>query len=250
MAQIQEGMLILCRILSFMVIGPVFADKNFPRLARVGFGIALTLLVWPVATGFHGAVTPVVLSLLAIKEVVFGLTMGYISKLVFNAVLIAGQFIDFQIGFLAGQLYDPTFQTSMSQYGRLYYWLAMCVFFITGLHRLLIHGILLSFKVVPLGTFKLTGNSIDGITQLFVNMFTMGASLAAPLVVALVAIDIMLGFISRTVPQLNVLMMSLPVKQALGFLITLILLPSIVSVLNQYLPSTVSDMWDFVKSMR
>lgn len=250
MVQVQEGMLILCRILSFIAISPVFSDKNFPNPAKVGLGVALTLLAWPAATGFTNVATPVLFGILIIKEVVFGLAMGYISRLVFNAVLIAGQFIDFQIGFLAAQLYDPTFQASMSQYGRMYYWLSMCVFFITGLHRLLLHGILLSFKVVPLGAFKLTGQGVDGITQLFVNAFSMGISLAAPLVVALVTIDIMLGFISRTVPQLNVLMMSLPVKQALGFLITIVLLPTIISVLNQYLPNTVSNMWDFVQSMR
>lgn len=250
MAQVQEALLILCRILSFIALSPVFSEKNFPNMAKIGLGGFLTFFVISTINNYQVTDSYLVFGLLIIKEVTFGMSMGYISKLVFNAILIAGQLIDFQIGFLSAQLYDPTFQASMSQYGRVYYWLALSVFFITGLHRMLIHGILLSFKVVPLGNFKLTGSTIDGITRLFVNAFQMGISLAAPLVVALVTIDILLGFISRTVPQLNVLMMSLPVKQALGFLITIILLPSIFSVLQNYLPNSINNMWDFIKTMR
>lgn len=249
MAQVQEGLLILCRILSFIAVSPVFSEKSFPNSAKVGLGAALTIFAWPAATGFHNAVPYVAFAFLVVKEVIFGLAMGYISQLVFNSIAIAGSLIDFQIGFSSAQLYDPNFQAPMSQFGRVYYWLGISVFFITGLYRLLIHGILLSFKVVPLGGININGATIDGVAHLFANAFAMGISLAAPLVVALITIDIMMGFISRTVPQLNVLMMSMPVKQVLGFFITLVLLPTIISVLQEYLPNSITNLRDFINSI-
>lgn len=250
MAQVQEGLLILCRIAAFIAISPVFSEKNFPQIAKVGLSGALTLMAWPAVTHFTGTQSYLIFALLVIKEVIFGLSMGYITKLIFSAVMLAGSVIDFQIGFSAAQLYDPSFESSMSQYGRVYYWLALCAFFITGLHRLLIKGILLSFQVVPLGGINYSGATINGVVQTFAASFAMGVSLAAPLVVALITIDITLGFVSRTVPQLNVLMMSLPVKQALGFLITLILLPNILSMLMRDIPNSIQTMWDFIRSVR
>lgn len=250
MIQIEVIALVLCRILAFISLGPLFSQRDFPNSAKLILGVSLAMLAFPTAnSSYQAAATPILFALLVIKEVLFGFTMGYLSQLVFNAVMIAGQIVDFQVGFTIAQAYDTTLQVQTSQYGKIYYWLAISMFFILNLHQQLIRGVLLSFQIVPLGTVEFKGSTIDGITRLVVKTIEMGLDLAAPLVVALIAIDIILGVISRSIPQINVLMMSLPFKTGVSFVVFFILISNVMSFLANYLPTSVTQLMEFIKSL-
>ncbi|KRL02101.1 flagellar biosynthetic protein FliR [Liquorilactobacillus capillatus] len=249
MVQVQMGALILCRIMSFLVIGPVFSQRGFPNMAKMVVGFSLVMSAFPAVHGYK-ELSMILFSLAAVKEILFGLAMGYLSQLVFNAVMMAGQMIDFQVGFSMAQAYDTTMQMLTSQFGKLYYWLALCVFFMLNLHQQMIYGILESFRLVPLGAIVLRGFTVDGVVKLFAGMAAMSLSLAAPLVVSVLVIDLVLGIISRSIPQINVLMLSLSVKTAVSLIIFLLLLPNLTSFLGTHLAESIADMMEFVRSIQ
>ena len=134
MAPIQATVLIFCRILAFVVLCPIFSQQNFPSLAKIVIGMALTVLCLPTAPAIP-ELSLFMMTVFVIKEVLFGMAMGYLSQLVFTGVEIAGQLIDFQVGFSMAQAYDPTLQIASSQYGKTYYWLTIAVFFGLDLHH-------------------------------------------------------------------------------------------------------------------
>lgn len=249
MVQVQMGALILCRIMSFLVIGPVFSQRGFPNMAKMVVGFSLVIAAFPAVSSYK-EVSLILFALAAVKEILFGLAMGYLSQLVFNAVMMAGQMIDFQVGFSMAQAYDTTMQMMTSQFGKLYYWLALCVFFMLNLYQQMIFGVLESFRLVPLGAIVLRGFTVEGIVKLFAGMAVMSVSLAAPLVVSVLVIDLVLGIISRSIPQINVLMLSLSVKTAVALIIFLLLLPNLLSFLGTHLAESISNMMDFVRSIQ
>jgi len=247
MATIQAIILIFCRIMAFVVLCPIFSQQNFPSLAKIVIGTALTILCLP-STAAITELSSLLFAIVVLKEVLFGMAMGYLSQLVFTGVEIAGQLIDFQVGFSMAQAYDPTMQMSSSQYGKTYYWLTIAVFFALNLHHRLLSAMLLSFQVVPLGTIVIEGTTVEGVVKLFGQMMVMALNLAAPMIVALLLVDLVLGVISRSIPQINVLLMSLSMKTAISFVIFLMLLPNVVSFMGKQLPDAVGYVQEFIHS--
>lgn len=250
MAQVQVGLLVFIRITSFMILSPIFSHRSVPSLAKVVLSASLMLPAISYATTYEPTESLFILALLALKEVLFGLAMGYVSQLIFVGVEMAGQLIDFQVGFSMGQAYDPAFQIMSSQYGKIYYWLALAVVYLSNLHHLLIRGIVTSFSIVPLGAVDISGITVEGIVKLFAYTFQMALQLAAPLVVAALVIDVVLGVLSRSIPQINVLMLGMPIKTGISFIMFLALIPNAVSYLGKITPQAIEMFNQFIQSLK
>lgn len=243
-------LLVFFRIVFFIAFSPVLSSRTFPAVLKVALAIFLTIISLNTIsiTSLPELTWGVTFLFLLLKEMMLGFAMGFIGQLMFTAVEIAGQLIDFQVGFSMAQVYDTTFQISGSQYGKLNYWLATCVFFITNLHHQLIRGIVESFILVPVGTVTFPGVTIEGIVKVFSQTIEMAVNLAAPIVIALLVIDLILGILARTVPQINLLLLSLPLKTGVSFFFALLLLPNIASFLNKILPTSIQFIQEMLHS--
>ena len=94
------------------------------------------------------------------------------------------------------------------------------------------------------------GTTVEGIVKLFSQMMVMAVNLAAPMIIALLLVDLVLGVISRSIPQINILMMSLSMKTAISFVVFLLLLPNVLSYLGKHLPDTVRYLQEFIESFQ
>lgn len=249
MELVQLGILIFIRITGFMIISPVFSQKGVPNVVKVTISAAIMLVTLPVVTDFQVIENLFLFALVVWKEFLFGLAMGFLSQLVFTGVEMAGSMIDFQVGFSMAQAYDPTFEMMTSQYGKIYYWLTIMMVFLTNLHHLLIKGVIESFRLVPLGAATMEGTTVEGVIKLFALTFEMALHLAAPLVISAMMIDILLGILSRSIPQINVLMMGMPMKTSISFVMFLLLLPNTLEYLVKIMPKSLQYMNEFIKAI-
>ncbi|GGI66162.1 flagellar biosynthetic protein FliR [Enterococcus alcedinis] len=249
MELVQVGIFVFIRITAFMIISPVFSQKGIPNFSKIILSAALMIVTVPLVPSFEPIDNLFVFGLVVWKEVLFGLAMGFLSQLVFTGVEIAGQLVDFQVGFSMAQAYDPTFQIMSSQYGKLYYWLTLMVIFLTNLHHYLIKGVVDSFQLVPIGAASIPGVTVEGVIKLFALTFEMALHLAAPLVISAMVIDVLLGILSRTIPQINVLMMGMPMKSGFSFIIFLLLVPNTLEYLTKIVPKSLQYMMEFIKSI-
>lgn len=249
MEQVQLGLFVFIRITAFMVISPVFSQKGIPNVTKVIISASLMLVVLPFATDFQPVENLFLVALVVWKEILFGLAMGFLSQLVFTGVEMAGQIIDFQVGFSMAQAFDPTFGMMSSQYGKLYYWLTLMMVFLTNLHHYLIKGVVDSFRIVPIGAATIEGTTVEGVVKLFALTFEMALHLGAPLVISAVIIDLLLGMLSRTIPQINVLMMGMPMKTTVSFILFLLLLPNTLESLVKILPKSIQYMNEFIRAI-
>lgn len=249
MEQVQLGLFIFIRITAFMVISPVFSQKGIPNITKMIVAAALMIVTISSVSNFDPIDNLFLFAFVVWKEVLFGLAMGFLSQLVFTGVEIAGQMIDFQVGFSMAQAFDPTFGMMTSQYGKLYYWLTLMMVFLTNLHHYLIKGVINSFQLVPIGAVNMEGTTVEGVIKLFSLTFEMAIHLAAPLVVSAVIVDLLLGMLSRTIPQINVLMMGMPMKTTISFIMFLLILPSTLEYLVKILPKSIQYMNEFIRAI-
>lgn len=221
--QFEKLILILIRITAFMVVSPGFSFKGLPNIFKVGLSFSVSLIVYTIVPDFVIDGNIYLLIPIALKETLFGLSMGYITKLVFSAIETAGHLIDFQVGFSMGQVYDPSMGARSSNYGRLLNWLSISVFFMLNMHHHMIESLIRSFEYVPLDSLDLNSFGVESIASLFSHVFELGFNLAVPLIIVVLTVDIILGIISRTVPQINVLILGMPMKSMISFVVFMLI---------------------------
>lgn len=249
MADLQQFFLIFVRIAAFIVICPGFSFAGMPNLIKVTLSFGISLVVFPMTSALQEEISTILVGLLVIKEGLVGFALGFICKLFFSAVEMAGKLVDFQVGFSMGETFDPSLGVNVSNYGKVYYWMSMAVFFLTDLHHVVIQALIRSFRYIPLEEAALGNFGIEGMITLFSMMFKTGLSLAAPLIIVALISEIVLALISRSVPQINVLILGMPLKVIVSLVFTLIFLTPLMGSVKESLTKMVYYMNQFMQSL-
>jgi len=212
--------LVVFRLAGMMLFAPLFGSVRIPRRVRV-------VLVLVLAVGMVPAVrqSPVLPdstwgTAAAIGgEMVFGLAMGMVMSFVFVAVQWAGEIVGQQMGFNLSEVFDPSFGAQSTIMGDLYYMFTLAVFLTLGGHRAMVRGVLMSFKLVPLLTLTANQPLVDTLVGLFSAATVLAVQLAAPLLVTMLVVDLVLGLLGRVMPQMNVMAASMSIRAAVGILV-------------------------------
>jgi len=249
--QIAVFILILMRILCFLLVTPLFNPRGIPVLLKTSFAIALAYVMYAMVPYKPPVTEPSLLAfgVLAFKEILFGLALGYVVNLIFLCIQMAGQMVDFQVGFSMAVYFDPVTSSRVSLFGNLYYWIGIALFYAMDGHHYLIHAISQSFELVPLTRLDFGQLNLAGIVQLFSGTFLIAFEIAMPIIVVVLLADAVMGIISRTVPQINLLMLNLPLKMLLGLLAAAIMLPALISRLVEVIESLPFRVNDFMQDI-
>src|SRR5690625_3697013 len=220
-------LLIFVRMLSFLVVMPLFSYRTVPVLFKVGFSFFLALSVFYTIDETTTSIINELYILLLFKEAIIGLLIGFISYLILSAVQIAGGFIDFQMGFAIANVVDPQTGAQSPIIGQYFYIFALLFLLSVNGHHLMIDGMFLSYQVVPLDTFISIGDQSVALFAIrtFNQMVIIAFQIAIPIVGSLFLVDVALGIIARTVPQVNVFVVGLPLKIFVCFVAILFFLP-------------------------
>lgn len=182
----------------------------FVRSALLATVSGLAVASMPAARGI-ALDEPVQFGAALAGEASLGMVFGAAVMLPLAAAGFAARVVDVQAGFSADLLFDPTRRTSESLTGSLVQWLMILVFFASGLHALLLEGLLASTRLAPLGTLA-PGFGHGAVLTLLTGQFLLGVALVAPVILGLLVIDVALAFASRSLPQANIYFVALPVK--------------------------------------
>ncbi|WP_208558978.1 flagellar biosynthetic protein FliR [Marinilactibacillus kalidii] len=245
----QYFLLILIRITTFLTLSPGFSNKAFPNVSKLALSFALSFSVLSVIEPEPISFTVITFLFLGVKELFIGMALGYITILFFTAVDIAGTLVDFQVGFSMGQLYDPSIGVSASNFGRIYYWIAIGIFFISNIHHYVIRSLVQSFEYVPLEQTNFTQFGVEGIVKLFSYIFEVAINLAIPFVIVALLSELTLALISRTVPQINVLVLGIPMKILLSLVFMFFFLPMLMENISGVFPEMIKYMNEFLQSL-
>ncbi len=213
--------IILVRISSFFFTAPIFGGSTLPALAKVGFGtlfsVLILMVVGPVSASIPSSVAE--MTILVAGEVAFGLTLGYSVSLIFAGVQIGGMLMGYQMGFAVANVLDPVSNQQVSIIGQFLFLFAILYFLAMDAHHILLEGIADSFIIAPAGSFSVSQGSVEWLLGIFGRMFWLGLKIAMPVVGAVFLVDVALGIVAKTVPQMNVFIVGLPLKSLLGMFI-------------------------------
>ncbi len=220
-------LLITARVTGVIFLFPFFGWRGAPAAIRlwlsmfIGLAIFFSLRgeIFPVSRG--GVETVLFMA----KEVLTGLALGYLNLLFLTVFLNTGQFIDIKAGLMLSGVFEPQFGNQVTFVGQLYYLTAMAFYLAINAHHYFLQALAESFALIPLGA-GLFGRSIaGGLARILADSIRLAFQLAAPIIVTLLLVDLALGLVARTVPQIHVFIEGLPLKIALSLLLVAVLLP-------------------------
>lgn len=246
---VQFFVLIMLRIASFIWISPGFSFRSMPQLGKVAITAGISLAVFGVLPVPTELLPTGIFILVGIKEVLVGVAIGYISLLFFSGVEMAGTFVDFQVGFSMAMTLDPMMGIQSSFYGSAYYWILMVTYFTTNMHHHLIRTLVNSYQHIPLNQLAFAHYGVDGIVKLFGYAFEIGVNLAFPLVAVALISEIILALLSRTIPQINVLILGMPLKILGSIVFMYFFLPVLYENIESILPEMLRYIEEFIHSM-
>jgi flagellar biosynthetic protein FliR len=160
---------------------------------------------------------PFQLVLLIGGEILIGLGLGLLVRILFAAVQMGGQILGFQMGFAMINVVDPMTGTNAAITSHFLYMTTLLVFLTLNGHLFLLSGLAESFSIIPPGGIVL--NPFLGSTMLDYagQIFVLAIKIAAPVSAAIFLVDLALALVGRASPQMNVLILGFPLKIAVGF---------------------------------
>lgn len=218
------------RIGSLMLFAPFLSSGSIPVQVKAGLTVALTALLYPV----YGAVQLESSGLgwvrICTGEVVVGLLLGLTLQFILEAAQMAGQILGVQAGFSLVSILDPQTQADTPVISTFIQLITLLIFLELNVHHWLLRGVAASFAYLPPGSVILNHRVASSLLQAAGAIWLVGVQIAAPVVVATLLIDVTLGFLAKSSPQIPILFLGLSIKTVVALTVlsgTLILWPRV-----------------------
>ena len=205
--------LVLMRVSGLVLTAPLLSDRSVPRRLRVALTLTMSAVLFPMVASTAPQNLTMQAALVGVFwELVIGLTIGLSLTVVLAGIVLAGTMIGQQAGIGLAQVFNPALESQTSVMGQLYFVVAMLAFLGVGVHRALIQALLDTFTIIPLLSFHGGDSIVVLLVELLAGAFSVGIRLAGPALVALMLTSLTLGFLSRTIPQLNILSVGFAIR--------------------------------------
>lgn len=206
-------LLLSARLGALFLMTPILYAVPLPATVRVllvlGLSAALALPFSASAAApadVHGLLQAV------LREAAVGATLGLGILMAFAGFALAGRLIDVQAGFGMAQVFDPLTRTQVPVLTSIFSLAAVLLFFVLNGHHAVLRGIAFSLERFPLGQAWSVQDAAEPVLRQAASLFTLGFALAAPVVLCLLLVEFALGVVSRNLPQVNMLVLGIPVK--------------------------------------
>ncbi|EHM09609.1 flagellar biosynthetic protein FliR [Thermanaerovibrio velox DSM 12556] len=230
---------LLCslRLTGLIFANPLFSLPSWPMPVKLWLALMLALVMVPSAN----PQVPVALlstwtgvTFFAVREFLIGASVGFLAALPLYALQLSGYMEGSQMGLAMATLFDPAQEGSVALVGQMKYLLGIWFLFHWNGHLLLVEALDRSFALVPLGKGFTGIPASQPLGRWLTELFLLGIRLSLPIMGALLLADIGLGFVARTVPQMNVFILGIPLKIGLGLILLMVVMPLTVDLFYGY----------------
>lgn len=212
--------LLTVRLSVSVALSPAFAAYGVPAIVRIALTLALAALTFasraPVPAAAAWVDDPALLIKPVSAELFIGVLLGLGVHVVLAALALAGRLLDVQVGFAIGSIFDPVTRTQSNVLGALMTLIGVTVFVASGAHLQLAQLVSQSLDLLPLGELPPLEDPMRMLVATGA-MFSLGLAFAGPVAVSLLLADLAIGVASRNMPQVNVLVLAMPIKMILAY---------------------------------
>ncbi len=209
--------LIACRLAGVLVLSPILGMATLPTQVRVIF-VVLMAVVMAAPAGMQippGGLGLGELGILAAVAVLQGAIVGAAVRAAVAAFGFGGQLIDFQIGFNAAGILNPATQVQSSLISTILELFGVLLFLLLDLHHVLLRGMAGIFRASA-GNPIVPQSFVESVISQSTLVFAYGLALVMPVVVGLFLVDLTIAVFSRSMPQINIYFVALPLKVFAG----------------------------------
>ncbi|MCI6158660.1 MAG: flagellar biosynthetic protein FliR [Selenomonadaceae bacterium] len=228
-------LLMLTRVSGIFIISPFFGSINVPVYIRAAASFVFTVVLFPVVDGLGTVQTPpsvLAYSVAVLEELFIGWLIGFVAYVAFSAIQMAGKIMDMQVGFAIVNVMDPTSGQQMPLIGSFLYNLGIIIFLATNGHHMIIASLVESFRAVPILTMQPSLSLPVILTDFVAGTFVTGMKIAMPVTFAILLTNVGLGILARTMPQMNIFVVGIPLQLIIGVGVLSMLLPFYVLFLD------------------
>ena len=232
--QLQVLFLIFVRVGAILMSMPIFKSGSIPVLVKFGLALGASIVLYPV---LDRTTFPVVRDLGSfaigvIGEIMLGISIGMAVNLIFVGLQMAGQISGYQMGLALARVMDPSAGQQVPLLSQFFQLFAFLIFLAINAHHWFLMALADSFQMVPPFGFKVSGSLIEQLIHIGGYMFAIAIKVGAPVIAALLLASVAFGLIARTVPQMNVFFVAMPLKIIIGLLFIGFSLPYLSSFLK------------------
>jgi flagellar biosynthetic protein FliR len=244
MAYLEAFLLIFIRMTGLFILSPIFGRNNLPAVFKIGFSFFLAVIFVNVngAPAVSMTTNITLYALYILKELIVGLVIGYATYVIMSAIYLAGQMIDMQVGFGSENVLDATSNIQVPLTSNFYYMYIILIFLTLNGHFFIIQALFKSFELIPIDMLGFNVNFTTEVVDIMQQMFEIALKIAAPIIATIFVADVVLGILSRTIPQMNVFQLGMPLKIIIGLAVIMVtfiyangVTESITGLMNEYM---------------
>jgi flagellar biosynthetic protein FliR len=234
------------RLGAMLTMTPILDGFGIPARVRVLLVIGISMALVSVVPGAMPAEPHNFLGFLAsaVCELGIGTFLGFGAMCAFAAFSFAGNLLDQQMGFGLANVFDPTTRRSSPMIASIFGLVAVMMFFTIDAHHALLRGFAYSLEHLPLGS-SMVNISPMVLAHQFGLIFSYGLLFGAPVMFCIFMLEIGMAVVSRTLPQMNIFMISIPIKIVCGLVLLTMVLPRTAPLFNRIFASIFS-FWEEV----
>jgi flagellar biosynthesis protein FliR len=242
--------MIFVRCTTLLSLAPVLGHMSVPVQVKASFGMFMSIVLYPLLAARHPEIDLhlFAMAIMAVQEALTGMVIGFAMSLVFAGVRAGGELIGFDLGLSIATAFDPE-TGSNNIIGAFLYLALLLVFILINGHHFVLQAMVLSYDTIPLGGFSVAGPVAEQLIRMSGIMFVVGLKCAAPIIVASFLMNVALAILSRVAPQVNVFMVSFPVKIGVGVLVLMAAAPLLVYAFKNLLTGFEEDIVQLIRVM-
>lgn len=223
----------LTRILALISSAPVLGNKQVPMRIKISLAMLITFIVAPLLT-VPPNIDPISAQglLILIQQMLAGLAMGFVMRLLFTAVEMAGDLAGMQMGLGFASFYDPVNAAYTPVLAQFLGIIATLAFLSMNGHLYMLAALADSFQAFPISTALPSALAFHTLAEWGTTIFTHSLQLAMPLIGALMITNLALGILTRSAPQLNIFAVGFPITITVGFATLALSLPYLAPMLD------------------
>lgn len=207
-------LLVFCRMGSTIMLLPGIGEAFVSPRTRLLFALAVSLLITPVTQPYMPPVPGSILGLtvLIIMEVLVGVFIGMLARMMLAAMHTAGMIIAFQSGLAAAMMFDPTAGTQGSPFGNLLSMTAIMLLFALDMHHVILVGVADSYSLFAPGMFPPVGDFAQTAAYITSAILMVAVAFTAPHMVMGLLVYLGSGILSRLMPAMHVFFVIIPLQ--------------------------------------
>ncbi|MBL9032139.1 MAG: flagellar biosynthetic protein FliR [Phycisphaerae bacterium] len=212
-------LLVVARVAGLFLLAPVLGNRMAPARFRALLAVALGAALYPGALAVMTPTTDVDmfgLAAMTVREALIGWSMGLIAALPILALELAGYIMGHQMGLGLARVFNPEAGTDSEVIGQVLMYIGIGVFLAIGGLEALVLILMRTFETIPIGGLAPARAPLDIVLNVMAAGMELAVRVAAPVTGIIFLVMIALGFLGKTMPQINVMSIGFIVKILAG----------------------------------